>query len=82
MRTDGEKDEEVGESQAEVAQERLSVDERSSEQCASNSGLQPFKQSASYMFVLLQPCHPCNCNVRICFAFQGLGHAECSEHNR
>ena len=37
MRTDGEKDEEVRESQAEVAQERLSVDERSSEQCASHS---------------------------------------------
>ena len=35
MGTDGGKDEEVGESQAEVAQERLSVDERSSEQCAS-----------------------------------------------
>ena len=28
MRTDGEKDKEVGESQAEVAQERLSGDER------------------------------------------------------
>jgi len=35
MRTDGEKDEEVAESQAEVAQERLNADERSSEQCTS-----------------------------------------------
>ena len=31
--------------------------------------LQPFKQSASYMFVLSQPCLPCNCNVNICCAF-------------